>query len=433
MSNHYNESLRQDLLISKEVGGILSRKMGEALISGALKVPNANVILWNEADLTQALIDSPSTYLTAEQIALGDNALGLGVFDNGAHETAPVNNIKRQFVASVITSPSLVSTLRENPLVLGAKTAQRTFSVARNNSDFSKLPGVAASCDTCSDSKFVLQLFTDVGGNYTGSFSKKKLGFNDDVSLSVGVGANYKVRDNIVLGMNVDYVDTKTRFASKRGKADIKESAVSVHGVYNFEKPMFVYASSGIGNVSYNITRKIALGLTERAEKGKTTGKHLFSTLGTGYNYNMTEDLVATPFVAGHYQSVTMKDYSENNPSSFSSMDFRIPKRESIMAEVGMTVSSEYYAENTKITPSFTASYLYDFKDPIDNRAQGRNLRNYKYFKVPTYSVAKSNIQLQGNVAADISNQYKVNFNAGAGMLGKVKSCSIGLGGAINL
>lgn len=434
MSNHFNEAFRQYGFVgTNNFSNIISREIGKALIRGALKVSNANVILWNEADLTQALIDSPSTYLTAAESALGDNPYGPGVFDVGAHATAPVNNIKRQFVASVITSPSLVSTLRENPLILGMKTAHRTFSVARNNSDFSKLEGVAASDDASSDSKFALQIFSDFGQNSTGDFSKKTLGFSDDSSLNFGVAANYKAMDNLALGMNVDYVDTKTEFVSNRGKANIKETALSVHGVYNFEQPIFIYGSAGMGKVNYDVTRNIALGTNTRAEKGKTNGQHLFSTLGTGYNYNMTEDIVATPFVAGHYQSVTMKDYSEGNISSFTSMDFRIPKRESMMAEAGMTISSEYFVSDTKVTPALTVSYLYDFKDPIDNKAQGRNLREYRYFKVPTYSVNKSNIQIQGNVIADITSKYKISVNAGAGLIAKVKRWSIGIGGAINL
>ncbi len=87
-------------------------------IRGASQVSGANIILWDEANLMQELADNPDKYLTTAEQALGNYNLGPGntskIFDSTSHATQPVNDIKRQFVFSVITSPTLVSMLRES-------------------------------------------------------------------------------------------------------------------------------------------------------------------------------------------------------------------------------------------------------------------------------------------------------------------------------
>ncbi|MBM3466405.1 MAG: autotransporter outer membrane beta-barrel domain-containing protein [Alphaproteobacteria bacterium] len=221
--------------------------------------------------------------------------------------------MKRQFVYSVITSPTLVSLLRESPLSFGTKTAARNLALAQGFAKTGQVENnIAASADAPNSSdQFALQVFGDFGKSRTGTFSKKTLGFKDDSAVDVGMGLNYKIKDNLLIGTRIGYAETKTKFVADRGKAKISEQAISLHGVYSFEKPMFVYASAGLGRLHYNIDRDIKLGLATHKEHGKTSGNHLFTTLGTGYRFDFARNISATPFVAGHYQSVTMKNYSE--------------------------------------------------------------------------------------------------------------------------
>lgn len=444
VGNHYNDELRQPELrgFGEEFYNVISREMGRAQIRGVLKVPQANIILWDEANLIQELVANPSKYLTTDEQLLGnyvsDNGK-TGVFDTTSHATQPVNNIKRQFVYSVITSPTLVSLLRESPLSFGMKTAERNLALAQGFANTGHVENnIAASADAPNSSdKFAIQVFGDFGKSRTGTLSKKTLGFKDDSAVDVGMGLNYKIKDNLLIGTRIGYAETKTKFVADRGKAKIKEQAISLHGVYSFEKPMFVYASAGIGRLKYNIDRNIALGLATHKEYGKTSGDHLFTTLGTGYRFDFARNVSATPFVAGHYQSVTMKNYSEKGAAgqkTSTQMDFNIPKRESIMGEVGLTLASSFsMKESVKLTPSLTVSYLHDWKDPISQDVQGRNVSEYNYFKVPAYKVRKSNMQIQGDVLAEINNKYKVGLNVSARPTGRVKSWSVGLRSAINL
>jgi len=422
----------------------ISLEMGKAQIRGALKVQGANIIVWDEANLIQELVDNPGKYLTPQEQTLGNNRFGPGVFDREApggavHATQPVNNIKRQFVYSVITSPTLVSLLRESPLSFGMKTAERNLALAQGFASTGQVQNnIAASADSPNGAdKFAIQVFGDFGKSHTGTFSKKTLGFKDDSAVDVGMGLNYKIKDNLLIGTRIGYAETKTKFVADRGKAKIREQAISLHGVYIFEKPMFVYASAGLGRLHYNIDRDIKLGLATHKEHGKTSGDHLFTTLGTGYRFDFARNISATPFVAGHYQSVTMKNYSEKGAAgqkTSTQMDFNIPKRESIMGEVGLTLATGFSVKDSvNLTPSFTVSYLHDWKDPISQQVQGRNVSEDRYFKVPAYKVRKSNMQIQGDVLAEINNKYKVGLNVSARPTGRVKSWSVGLRSAINL
>ena len=278
MGNHYNEGLRANLTGSEEFADIISREIGKAQIRGALQVPKANIILWDEANLIQELSDNPDKYLTTEEQDLGGKVLAPGitskVFDT-SHTTQPVNDIKRQFVFSVITSPTLVSMLRESPLSFGMKASARNLALAQGFANTGQVENnIAASADSANaDSKFGIQVFGEFGKSRTGTFSKKDLGFKAD-SADVGIALSYKVMDNLLVGTRIGYEETRTNFVANRGDAKIKEQAISLHGVYSFEKPIFVYASAGMGKINYNITRDIKLGLATHTERGKTSGNH---------------------------------------------------------------------------------------------------------------------------------------------------------------
>jgi uncharacterized protein YhjY with autotransporter beta-barrel domain len=443
ISNHYNEALRQNFVGTKEFSDVISREIGKAQIRGASQVSGANIILWDEANLMQELADNPNKYLTTAEQVLGNYNLGPGntskIFDSTSHATQPVNDIKRQFVFSVITSPTLVSMLRESPLGFGMKTSERNLALAQNFANTGEVENnIAASADSSnSDNRFAIQVFGDFGKSHTGNFSKKELGFKDDSAMDAGLGLSGKINDNVLIGVRIGYAETKTKFVANRGEAKIREQAISIHGVYSFENPMFVYGSTGIGKLNYNITRDIALGLATHKEQGKTSGNHLFTTLGTGYRFNLAENISATPFVAGHYQSVTMKAYNDgsaNGKKTSTQMSFQIPKRDSVMGEIGLTLASDFsMKESVKLIPSLTVSYLYDWKNPISKQVEGRNLSEYNYFKVPAYKIAQSNMQVQGSVLAEINNKYKIGFNASARPTGRVKSWAVGIRASMNL
>lgn len=241
LGNHYNEALRQAFNGSKEFAKAISLEIGKAQIRGALNVPGVNIIVWDEANLIQELVDNPSKYLTTEEQVLGNNRFGPGVFDRRApggdiHATQPVNNIKRQFVYSVITSPTLVSLLRESPLSFGMKTAERNLALAQGFANTGQVENnIAASADSPNGAdKFAIQVFGDFGKSHTGTFSKKTLGFKDDSAVDVGMGLNYKIRDNLLIGTRIGYAETKTKFVADRGKAKIREQAISNISWYHF-------------------------------------------------------------------------------------------------------------------------------------------------------------------------------------------------------
>ncbi|MFK7973985.1 MAG: autotransporter outer membrane beta-barrel domain-containing protein [Rickettsiaceae bacterium] len=387
----------------------------------------------------QELKNNLDKYLTAEEQALGNTLapLGVGIYDNTSHATAPVNNIKRQLLFSVITAPSRVAMVREVPLQLGMKTAQRNLLMAQNFSNNGTMEDNASPKDGQHERRFAVQLYGDVNQSHTGHFSNKNLGFKADNAFDAGLGVNYKATDNFMVGARVDFAESKIKFSANQGDAKINEQAVSLHGVYSFDTPVFIYASGGVGKIDYKINRDIDLGLATHRETGKTTGTHIFSTLGTGYKFDIANNASLTPFVAGHYQSVSMKDYRERSSGgdkTSTEMGFSIPNRKSVMAEVGLTLASNFAVkENVQLIPSLTVSYLYDWKDPLTTAVKGRNLRDVNYFKVPAYKVQKQNMQIQGDISTNINNRYKIGINASARPTGRVKSWSIGLKSSIQL
>ena len=113
------------------------------------------------------------------------------------------------------------------------KTAERNLALAQGFSKTGQVENnIAASADTPNSAdKFAIQVFGDFGKSRTGTFSKKTLGFKDDSAVDVGMGLNYKIKDNLLIGTRIGYAETKTKFVADRGKAKIREQAISLRGL----------------------------------------------------------------------------------------------------------------------------------------------------------------------------------------------------------
>ncbi|KAJ6645000.1 GTPase Obg [Pseudolycoriella hygida] len=378
--NHFNEYYRQGQFgdksvqedmqkkkIRQEVSNLLNKAIADSINESS---PGLNVIYADYARLVQEISENPTAYLSSDDIA--GTYRNWGVFDNTAHPTEAAHKITAQYIASVIEAPSRISLVREVPISVGLKALQTMHSTSY---DAVLHP----------PSEFYT---ADIGGDYIHNNTK----LNGPKQLDI------KKADT---GLQLNGAKSSMNFKENHGKADIKEYLVSINGTCKFDNPIFIYAGLGAGQIRYDIKRSIALGTSTREEKGKPSGVHYLGTIGIGYNWTDETKLSVVPFFNVNYQQVSLKSYKEVGDLRSTTMEFKIPKRKSLITEIGATIAKDYQVQdNLTLTPSLTVSYGYECVDSMKKEAKAKVSDMPKDFSVPTYKIDKSNFMISGEFRA---------------------------------
>lgn len=436
--NHFNEALRSQglnalgarvglgsligiipdaqILIAGEVAAnLFNQGMAREL---SARAPLANIVYLDYKRLVAEVSHRAAAYFSPAELALAHADYRFFSAPAGEIPHAAAQKLTAQYVASVLESPSQVALVREVPLQLASGIAQRT-----------RLLG--SSFFLNKDSKgWSIDAVGDFSQSRTGSFTKKELGFHNAKTFSGEVIANYRLSQSSLLGLRLTHVHSTLDFVAHRGGANIKETALSVHGAYQFEKPFFVYGSAGAGMLEYGIERRVALGKAIHKHKGTPNASHYFATLGAGYRYLFHKgyDLALTPFVSGTYQDLSIQSYTEHGPAQSTTMSFNLPKRQSIVAEIGASLGATFKVrKHLTLVPAISVAYTRDFKDPIDEKVRARVSDMPREFAVPAYKVDPSFVSLQGQIMAVTDGGLALTVYGGARPNSRVKTWNAGL------
>lgn len=399
----------------KALGEDITTEYNKAMYEAMDRIaPDANVTLIDYDRLVAEISNNPNTYLSEQDIAGTYNDWGF--VNRGSHPTPAAQKITAQLVASVLEAPGRVAMVRELPIAVGTNALQTIHATAHNS--------VLHPTE---------QFYTsEIGGDYiynnTKLISKKELGIKKANTGVAHAIINYKINENFTLGLQLNGAKSNMKFQKDHGKADIKEYLVSINGTYKFDNPVFIYAAFGVGQIKYDIQRKIRLGLATIEEKGKPSGVHYIGTVGVGYNYVDASQLVVTPFVNVNYQEVSLKKYKEIGGIRSTTMEFNIPNRKSLMPEVGVTISQDCKVQdNLTLTPSLSLSYGHECINSIKKEAKIKVTDIGRTSSLPTYKVDASNFMVSGELRAKNDTYLSYGIRASMQLTKNAKQYSAGL------
>lgn len=417
--NHFNEFYRQRIIAGDDkdeffVGALLNKLFNQAIYSEINKfAPSANIMLMDYARLIEELSNNSSSFFTINELL--NSYRDQGVFDTTSHPTEAAHSITAQYVLSAIESPSRIAYLREIPIAIGENIAQNIHSSSYDliMDDYEKFSG-------------------DINGYYIGLSSKTqtptKLGIKKSDTFEVAANLNYKIRDNLVVGLGINGDKSSMNFKNNNGKAAIKELLVTLNSTYRFNNSVFLYGSIGGGYIEYDIKRQIQLGKHRRIEQGKPNGVHYMATVGTGYQYDVLPMVNLIPFVNVNYQKVSMKSYTEKGEIRSTTMSFKIPDRKSVITEIGTIIDGGYdINEKFSVTPSLVLTYGHEFVDSRKKQAKARVADMQRQFEMPTYKTDKSYFGLNGELSAQQTNNIKYGIKAGVKLSKNTKLWSTGV------
>jgi uncharacterized protein YhjY with autotransporter beta-barrel domain len=194
-------------------------------------------------------------------------------------------------------------------------------------------------------------------------------------------GADYRLRDNLVLGLAYGHSNGNTIFTDGTGRLDSRGNSVSFYGTY-YADALYVDAIGTFGHISYDAARTTAFSIDQNSTSiptncvagacavdmsGSTGGRQLALGTNVGYGFHYL-GLTFGPDAAIDYTRIDVNGFTEGDPSqSGMALAFANQTGESLLLKAGGHLS---YALNTRfavLLPEARAHFVHEFKD--DQRA----------------------------------------------------------------
>lgn len=418
--NQFNDGLRQNgSKWSLFFHGIWSDEFNKAVNEQiASQAPNANIIFIDTKRLLNEVTSNPTAYFTPDQINGTQENQGFFI---SAHPTDYAHQLIQNYVASILEAPSRVALMRELPINNGLSVINTVAKLAGDSNNFNN-----------NSKSFTIIPTGTYQASYAPDFSTKQLGLGTSHMTNPAVLANCVINDQLILGAQVHYFYNYSEFTKKYGRGTVSEPIVSLHAMYNnAENHVFSYITGGFGDIRYNIRRNIQLGQNQISQQGKTTGKQYMAAGGFGYNY-ILKNTTITPFLNSNYQTVSLKSYKERGELKSTTMAFKVPRRDSLLGEVGIKFSKELVVRNIPVSPMLSVSYVHEFMNTISKRAEGKVSDMPKYFFIPTYEAPKSSFNISSGLSIKINNRTFIDLNLGIKPFNKVSLINAGLSASIH-
>ena len=261
------------------------------------------------------------------------------------------------------------------------------------------------------------------------SFSKRrnvKISSSNQVDGSVSVNFKYRDLDNLLLGLVVQSGSADTKFGNGNGKGKIRDVGATVHATYAFSQPFFVRASVGADHLSYDVKRRIPLGISSNSEKGKTQGTRTMLSLGTGYVWKYMDNVTLVPYADLNHQKITMKSFREKGDVRSTTMSFNVPDRKSTELVIGTKVETKVDVQGYELIPSFGIAYNHEFSNTYKKDVYAKVSDMPRWFHVPSYAISKSSFDINAGLSTQIKN-VGLGFNVATNQNKKIRQYSVGI------
>jgi outer membrane autotransporter protein len=256
-------------------------------------------------------------------------------------------------------------------------------------------------------------LFADGGA----AFGSQKTSVNQTgYNFTLGgftIGADYRLRDNLLVGLATGYSNTGSSFYGSGGNVNANTVPFNAFAAY-FPGSLYAYGSVGYALNLYDLKRGINFGGLARTAASSTSG-HQFNLYGeTGYDLRLSR-FILTPSATLAYSALRVGGFTEQGAGA---LDLKVASQAAASLQTGLggRVTIPLKLGSVKVAPQGYAFYQHEFS----NGSRGLNAslsQGSSTFNFQT-DAAKRNFAVVGaNVTAGLTkNLYaQVNYNAEVG------------------
>jgi outer membrane lipase/esterase len=304
-------------------------------IAALLNEVSANPARFGFTNVTQACLN-----LSASTLCANPNEY---LFWDQLHPSAPAHKIISDFAISLLNAPQAIA-------------PQTDLALALANRQTRDLNGR------------LLTLRSTVPNQKLGVFVNGDFSFGDqDATAStpgydldtkgVTVGADYRVTDNLALGLALSYASGKTELNRNLGEVSMDGVAVSAYSSYS-QNRFYADALVSYGWNKVDVTRNLNV-TGFRQATAETDSNQLSLRLSTGYNAG-SNNLYIGPTVGIRYAKVNIDGYTERDGSL---LNLKVDDQEadSLILNLGAQVAYSFKTNFGTVTPYVTANYEHEF------------------------------------------------------------------------
>jgi len=256
-------------------------------------------------------------------------------------------------------------------------------------------------------------LFADGGAAFgSQNSSTSQTGYN----FSLGgftAGADYRLRDNLLVGLATGYSNTNSSFYGSGGSVIANTIPFNAYAAY-FPGSLYAYGSVGYALNLYDLKRGINFGDLARTASSYTNGNQ-FNLYGeTGYDLRLSR-FILTPSATLGYSALWVGGFTEQGAGSLN-LKVASQSADSLQTGLGGRLTVPFEVGSVTLVPQGYAFYQHEFSNGSRslnaNLSQGSSTFNFQT------DAAKRNFAVVGaNVTVGIKkNLYaQVNYNAEVG------------------
>ncbi len=281
--------------------------------------------------------------------------------------------------------------------------------LAYNGAD---LTGLTSAPRPPADSTGTWRIFTDFVSSF-GSFDStaQVTGYRFTI-LGFNAGADYRLLDDLVIGLGTGYYHTSASYQGPGGSASSSSIPFYAYGAYT---PGSFYAMGYVGYTLnlYSLDRNLAFGGSNRTAASSANGNQLNVSLETGYDFRAAQFTV-TPAVSLSYSQAWVDGFTENGAGALN-LNVNAQSADSVQTGLGLRLSRPFRTGRILVLPQIYAFYQHEFANnsrSLDARlAQAGNTfsfqtdspsRNFAVLGAGLALGLRSNLTLQANFNAEV-------------------------------
>ena len=201
-------------------------------------------------------------------------------------------------------------------------------------------------------------LFVDGGAAFgSQSSTSNQTGYNFTLG-GLTLGADYRVTDNLLVGLATGYSNTASGFYGSGGSVTVNTIPFNAYAAY-FAGPLYAYGSLGYALNLYDLKRGLSFDRIGRTATSSTTGNQ-FNLYGeTGYDLKL-RSFILTPAATLTYSALWLGGFTEQNAGA---LNLKVGSQNvsSVQTGVGGRVTVPLRMGQVLLAPQAYAFYQHEF------------------------------------------------------------------------
>lgn len=366
-----------------------------ALRSLSQSNPNLSIVPIDVNALFNEVLRDPArfgfTNVTQPCILTGANCDQFLFWDE-LHPTARGHQIISEYALSLLTAPQ--SIVPQTQIALGvARFPSRDLN--------GRLAGLRTPIQNPNQRLGVFVTGDFNFGNQDAS--DRTLGYDFDTK-GVTVGADYRVTNDLALGLALNYAHNNSDLNGSQGKVSVDSFSISAYGGYSRDR-FYADALVNYGWNNFDIERNLKV-TGFRSATASPDGTQFSVRLNSGYNLGANQ-LNVGPMVGVRYTKVKIDGYTERD-GSILNLNVADQEADSVILNVGAQLSYDFRSPSATVSPFIAANYEHEFangsREIVTELASQPGIQN----RTQTGSIDRDFIRLSTGVQAQFTNNLSV-------------------------